>query len=211
MLKSLDTFNQINSNKDISRLIGKFLDNQNILNSIAKMSYTHPNGFDKIVIPSDTTSEDTLRIHIWWPNSLVQKREVIHSHQWNFKSKVILGTLKFSLYLKSPTGEAFNKYECVGDPNNLNGVINKNGTQRLEKEMVITVSEGSEYWLGHNAIHMIHKNNAEIVLTIVCQGPFVTKKSYIFSKKPFFKPSPRSNFTTFKLQNRLQKIIDLLT
>ena len=63
---------------------------------VAADSYTHDNGFDKIVLFEDDTTKMKMRLHIWHPISAPEVTRVIqnvHNHRWDFASIVLLGEL----------------------------------------------------------------------------------------------------------------------
>jgi len=65
-----------------------------------RMSYRHPNGFDKVSFDYTNLNEATTRLHIWWPSGrdpLGHDRDRddsdIHDHPWSFISTVITGEI----------------------------------------------------------------------------------------------------------------------
>jgi len=63
-------------------------------------SYTHDNGFDKMVLFQDSETKMKMRLHIWHPiivEGIKRVRQNVHNHRWDFSS-VVLTFVKVLLF-----------------------------------------------------------------------------------------------------------------
>lgn len=82
-----------------ARIIREILDSSQGLEDIARRSYTHSNGFDKITLISNGKPEFKLRLHIWWPRGRSeQNTELIHNHRWFFTSTTLCGSVQVETF-----------------------------------------------------------------------------------------------------------------
>ena len=58
---------------------------------LAGLSFSHPNGFDRLVIASDPDSGARLRVHVWWNGGRTTGAGHIHNHPWTFASRILAG------------------------------------------------------------------------------------------------------------------------
>jgi len=90
------------SNSFLIDHLNSILENENLINECARLSYKHQLGFTKYtIIPSSTKS--SLRIHLWHTASNIP--EDIHSHCAQFKSRIISGELVENSFRLTPGDE----------------------------------------------------------------------------------------------------------
>lgn len=63
------------------------------LQKLAALSYSHVNGFRKLVIASHSREGPKIRLHIWDGATVADQT---HSHSWDFASVVLFGRLRVS-------------------------------------------------------------------------------------------------------------------
>jgi hypothetical protein len=63
------------------------------LQKLAALSYSHVNGFRKLVIASHSREGPQIRLHIWDGATIADQT---HSHSWDFASVVLFGRLRVS-------------------------------------------------------------------------------------------------------------------
>jgi len=79
-------------------ILRDIVDDDEQLTRSARLSSTHPLGFDKLVLHS--TAHYQVRLHVWWPH-LTPQREDIHDHRFDFISSVVTGRLYVENYARS--------------------------------------------------------------------------------------------------------------
>jgi hypothetical protein len=102
-LENYQRFEKILCPERLVRIVEDVLGRPSSLERIAKRSYQHPLGFSKLVLAENWNDGQgwDLRIHIWYPQSrLVDSdlTESLHSHRWNFASRIISGKLANHCY-----------------------------------------------------------------------------------------------------------------
>jgi hypothetical protein len=65
----------------------------NQIQRLAALSYEHINGFQKLVIASESQNGPKIRLHIWRGTKFLEKT---HSHSWDFASFVLFGRLRIT-------------------------------------------------------------------------------------------------------------------
>jgi hypothetical protein len=85
-----------------------------LIEQIARRSYGHPNGYDKIIFVSRDSMElpYELRMHVWWA-AQPRRSTDIHNHDWEFSSRVLCGRLECREYKLDEGGDLMPKYTYV--------------------------------------------------------------------------------------------------
>ena len=94
------------------KIVQDILSTPELVQAIARRSYRHTLGFDKLVLldPGVTLTDGSrgfgfhLRLHIWWPgsNSGVPVVEGMHEHTFDFVSTVLAGAIENQRFLARP-------------------------------------------------------------------------------------------------------------
>jgi hypothetical protein len=149
-------------------LVAAIADHKQLQLDIADRSYTHDNGFQKIVIGS-TPADGQLRMHVWLPLKAGTAREHgnIHSHRWAFTSAVLAGTLHFEQFVYSDVGEEVDRY--IYDPGMTSYELRQESRLRLERLGSGTRHAGAVYSLSEEALHRTWASDTEHTITIVAQ------------------------------------------
>ena len=108
LFKDLINFDNIHS------LLNNILEDDQLLEKLAKRSYSHTLGFDKIVLVdlSKDVSPDLpkvqLRLHIWEPDNLsVPIVESLHEHSFDFVSLILTGKLENQVFQVSDVEDKY--------------------------------------------------------------------------------------------------------
>ena len=132
------------------------------LQSIARRSYRHGNGFLKIVLLENGYK---LRLHIWLPGTPCE--ENVHDHRWSFASTVLCGSLRSELFAylgEDPAGEfrEFRYEQRQAKPV---------GRARLLRLSTEVYRAGDAYCLPREVLHRIAHHGENLVATLMCSAP----------------------------------------
>jgi hypothetical protein len=166
--------------KDIpTQIIKEILDDNIILEMIAKRSYEHVNHFDKIVLVDNKDPKGfRLTLHSWNCNygKEIPDQELIHNHRFSFWSHIFRGNLGAETFSEtkpfSIEKKTFNKY--IYRPSNTGNVhtCSLQEKAQLNKLLEITQTQGETYYLRFNTIHRILLPESGVNLcTFVLRGP----------------------------------------
>jgi hypothetical protein len=131
------------------------------------VAYRHPNGFIKIRLASLKDFDWTVRLHIWAKGSSDYD---IHSHRWDFASRVIFGSLAENTY-KLTAGEGdYRQYRCSPS---LEGryTLDFQSNCNVELDDQMWYQQGTSYERDARALHMAHTNSSSGAVTFFVQGP----------------------------------------
>ena len=143
-------------------------------------AYWHPNGFLKIRIANDPDGA-SFRIHLWPKKSPGSDQiDDIHSHRWQYYSKVLYGSLKVETYQETPQGRArTRRFSCSQ---------NNEGVYRLSPECVVNfdgvsatvISRGSSHEGGIETIHRTQAYGSGPVLSAFMQSASTSSRSHVY-------------------------------
>ncbi len=146
--------------------------------SIPVTGYFHPNGFLKLRLASQP-GRWTLRLHIW--NHRGAEAQV-HSHQWNFASRLLSGGMRTRIYAAppDPDGEwmrlACRRTKAHGYE------FRPIGRCSLIRQRETEFRHGDSYLQDHRWLHTLETSGAISLVTIVLQGHDVTRWSDVVAK-----------------------------
>ncbi|MDA1656354.1 MULTISPECIES: hypothetical protein [Bacillus] len=175
------------TNEQLIILLKSLLNDQEKLAEIASKSYTHANGFDKIVLIENYEVGYRLRLHIWRPDHVLFHAEHVHNHPWDFSSKVLTGALTFKTYkLNELFGEELYHYRTLPLPSGEVGHQLKDlGRENLNWVFDATIEAGSFYTLSKEVIHRVIKESDRLTSTIMLQTPIEGIVSDLFTEEPY--------------------------
>ena len=157
--------------KTFPRLIKKVIASDDWLEAIAKRSYYHVNGFDKLILLQEDNY--SLRVHIWWQENRKETREDVHNHRWDFISGVLVGTSVqelFSLSSKEEKG-AFEvshyRYTPQRAHKNFRYQMKNLGPVFLCNKGKKHISSGQVYALKRSELHRVICDYKETTATLV--------------------------------------------
>lgn len=135
----------------ISARIRRVLNDDALASDLAKGSYLHENGFNKLLLFTTQNEWFHLRIHQWLPQEHFEQN--VHDHRFNFWSLILSGSLTNNIWGISDSGEEFTHYEYR--PRNFKEkyeMVNK-GSVRLVKEASLAIIQDEVYYFDHRWIH----------------------------------------------------------
>ncbi|WHX50769.1 hypothetical protein QNH46_09030 [Paenibacillus woosongensis] len=204
----------ISSKEQILLLLNSLLEDPQMLLEISKRSYTHINGFDKIVLIESKSPEYKIRLHIWWPEYKISHIEHIHNHPWDFSSRVLTGELTFQTFSsQNGTGESLHYYRTFPpNPGESGHILRKMGTQTLQLMFDTTITSGSFYTMSKKIKHRVLKSSQSVNSTLIFQGPFGEGISDLFCDKEFSgsEKVPLDFFDVDILKYKIRKYITFL-
>ncbi len=161
------------------------------LQTIARRSYLHPNGFDKIVLIDSQRPAYKLRLHVWLPSE-EQKAiapEDVHNHRWDFCSHVLMGSLDWEEYVLTDSGEPRYQYHYRSPGNSDAFSLESVGTVRTQRVFETTLPAGLSYRLQHGVLHRVTGCATGPSITAFLQGPAVTGFTTVLKTTPY-SPDP---------------------
>ncbi len=179
------------STKDrVLQILSSLLQDNKRLEEIAKRSYLHFNGFDKIVLLESEEFGYRLRLHLWRPEHFIEHFEHVHNHPWDFSSRILAGSLKFQIYSADSSSieglDTYYKYVTLPPLEKGNGhILDPKGESNLKLVFDATVKEGSFYSNSRELIHRVIKDNNEFCATLILQSPINGVISDLYTNEPY--------------------------
>ncbi|HEX6341454.1 hypothetical protein [Umezawaea sp.] len=141
-----------------------------LLDRVARNSYLHPNGFLKIVLMSEPTFQ--LRLHVWRPGLTGEPVvENVHSHRWDFASRLLLGGYRFQEFVVDEAGERFHSYRYLGHDGQDSYGLRSTGEAGLRCTFNAFFPSGSGYLLTSDVLHRVVSAPGDTTVSLVLQGP----------------------------------------
>ncbi|WMO14852.1 hypothetical protein [Pseudoalteromonas piscicida] len=168
VIKNFDT------NFTLQSTIERVLNDPNYLEEVAHKSFTHINGFNKIVLHSSDKPFGEIRLHNWLFGHVDGD---IHNHAWDLCSFVISGSIVNETF-KISEGKSFQRFTIgpVGGEEGYNLI--KDGKVNLATKSISVVNENSFYTLSHDIVHQSKSLNGAV--TLMVQSPFIRETSMVF-------------------------------
>lgn len=167
-------------------IIKTILVDKEALSILAKRSYHHDNGFDKIPLYVPSEPSFKLRLHIWWPE-VTAHMENIHNHRWTFSSKILTGQLTMENWQEQPTDTLFSeevvrKPEYRYTPRAYNQYYSMQfvGFKPLLKTQTVTLCSGASYEMHHSQLHRATGTQKGLTSTIMFQHAAVKNFTTVF-------------------------------
>lgn len=140
------------------------------LTALARNSYRHRNGFDKIVLSSPVGSELKLVLH-FWPSRGLGQADNIHDHRWDFASVVLCGALCLELYEPDPVGSSYSVMRYRREPGVGAYALQPSGTTTVSPKASVTLFQGSTYSWDAHLLHRAWAVPGQPTATLIVQGP----------------------------------------
>lgn len=162
-------------------LINHIINNESELLKIAKQSYKHSNGFDKILL-IDKRPKYALRLHLWNPKNKCDGH--IHNHEWDLSGIVIKGSYKWELYEFEDdiSNKGFYCYECMYNSNYKEHILTNQKRVNVKKIFDINISENSFYNLKSSTIHKITMTD-KFSASLILHGNNIKQKIVVINKE----------------------------
>jgi hypothetical protein len=166
-----------------AQIVREILNNSQALGDIARMSYTHSNGFDKITLISNGKPEFKLRLHIWWPRRRSeQNTELIHNHRWLFTSTTLCGSAQVETFTEKDSGEPMCRHEYFPRDDALEKYDLKFvGLSRLASDLMVKLTPGSTYSMGPDLFHRVLWEADLVSMTMFVRWESIRSTAAVFS------------------------------
>jgi hypothetical protein len=207
-----DFLMSLNTTNIYRTLLESVLENKSLLEQIARSSYSHVNGFDKITLLNSTKPEYTLRLHIWWPGQ-VPNIGNIHNHPSDFSSTILTGSLSFQHYEENEAGEiAVQQFDCLTHREKSYYEVRPVGWSHLCSVFEGQMTAGTTYSISAEVLHRIVNISGKIAATLMMYGSVPSKSaSKIFSESPLDmeEQSKMEYFNETTLEEKLKCLLDM--
>jgi hypothetical protein len=173
----------VGTKDNILKLLDMFESNSQYIAKVAQDSYSHYNGFDKVVLLNSSSPSYKLRLHVWW-QSRYHISENAHNHRWNFATKLVKGSYQYEQYVRGEKAGGLFHYQYSSPEGASSYSMRFIDNQSLQPIFKGTISEGSSYVLNHEVIHRVSRLNDEVVATLMLQGPLMKSSTDVYSFEP---------------------------
>lgn len=145
----------------------------------AGLSYTHPLGFEKIIL-LDAEPEFALRIHVWWPTGKPEI-EHVHNHRFGFASFVLAGGYTMRTFAISPDGDDMVEYreEVADTPPAWR--LERVGENRLVVASESRLGQGAYYGLAAQTLHQVDVTPGTLCITMFLQTCVTGSATQVFA------------------------------
>ena len=202
---------QISDSYSVLELLTEIITTPSILQEVARRSYLHNNGFDKITLKVD--SQDIfgprIRLHIWWPRCRPPSDATIHNHAWNFASRLLCGQQESELFDRDDSGSEYHEYKCPT-------LANKDefaepvfqGISKLRSIQRWIHSATSIYAMDHMLIHRVTALGDAPTATLMLQGHHRCPCTSIFSSINHYEEDvfPKQHLRKDELRDKLSNL-----
>lgn len=170
---------------DVVELLESVASDSSWLSEISSCSYTHDNGFEKIVLGTSPRAKMKLRLHVWHaaaqPGSAGPVGDLnYHNHRWSFVSRILIGGFRFSTY-RPVVGDDAAEYEYRSPEGGKQYSIKRRGPASLIPEMDFQLHAGTTYFMDHEIIHRVTEPVHPCTATLLIQGPVMKDHTRVFS------------------------------
>ena len=149
-------------------------DMQNIL----ERSYSHQNGFFKIVLYKSLTCQ--IRLHIWEGSKEID--ENVHDHRFHFTSKILLGKYSEEIFEPDKCGIDYFAYEYAPINEKEYSLI-PTVNMKLNKVSVNTYNEGQIISRSASILHKVTPQSNVVVSLLISSGNVKEKCLVLNNKK----------------------------
>lgn len=207
MTEAVQAVQDLTTEGRLTAILKSLLDSPEFLRQAAGSSYTHDNGFDKILLAA-TPGGWRMRLHIWWPGRGVHT-ENIHNHRWDFASLLLSGSCRADYYGEHPSGSELHAYTYVrgeGSTYQHHHV----GTRRVVQTMSATMQAGDSYVLTRALMHRIVTDRSRLLATLMLHSPERAGSALTLTPAPTFQEPSSSpgRFTESQLRQRLTDFLE---
>jgi hypothetical protein len=191
----------------LPKLLRSLLTDRAQLEECAARSYTHANGFDKIVLGS-TAAGVKLRLHVWWPNR-DDHTENIHNHRWDFSSVLLCGGFEMEFFGRSDSwsdsGKPVQVYEY--SPSDVSGgyTVRHQGTMSMDLNFQDEFVQGNVYSLGHHTFHRVRTDRRRLTATLMLQSTLAKATTTVLTEERIYESNEQESvqLSTTALADRI--------
>jgi hypothetical protein len=145
----------------------------------------HPNGFIKMRIALKP-AKWSVRLHLWGE---AHGESHIHSHRWDFASRVLHGILRTRTYHPHSFGDnQYAQFLCRRTPQGGYSFESAGTCDILQIGDAMCTTDHS-YFQWHRSLHTVETASSSPVATVVVQGPDVSDNSMVIAKSGQEPPS----------------------
>jgi hypothetical protein len=141
-------------------------------------AYLHPNGFIKICVAMKP-GEWTTRLHFW---NQPEEESDIHSHRWDFASRILIGSLRARTYEVSSEAAGQTSFYCRRTPKD-GYVFDDAGPCATRIQHEDSYRQGMSYFQDHRLLHTVETVGPTPIITAVVQGADVVDHSVVVTSK----------------------------
>jgi hypothetical protein len=163
------TARALRDNPELLRRSLVSLDDEDALVEVARRSYSHPNGFAKIVL--HVGDGYGIRLHVWhrkagrWISDAHP-----HGHRWEFASWIVAGGLSEVTFTESTDGAERLRCEYRRDRRG-EGILTADRPARLQMLKLTVRTAGTVYVCSRTRVHTVTPTGRDLVASLVLQGP----------------------------------------
>jgi hypothetical protein len=207
-----DLLTDLADRRALSSLIRTMLADPEQLSRTASESYTHDNGFDKIVILAPEHSGYKLRLHIWWPDHDKPYTENIHDHRWDFASVVLTGSCRNQIFRRAKGGESVHEYRYIRPEQRGSYVLSPVGEAEIYCTLDTSLVAGTYYTMHHTEFHRIVSDRLDLTSTLFLQSPPLQNWTHLFAPQVLVHSGQvqQRSFSTEELAEKLTQYLSHL-
>lgn len=162
-------------------ILDGLLESRASLEEVAARSYTHENGFVKIVLQSGAGHSPSLRLHIWVTGS-DDCGGNIHNHCWDFSSYIVSGELGFEEFVQDESGSTLATHLIYEPSSGSEYRLKPVGEVRLRVTRAGAYVAGEVYAMEAEILHRTWARS-DMTITLLRQGPRRLRYADVFATK----------------------------
>lgn len=164
---------------ELPPLLRRILEAREAEAAVAARSYSHDNGFVKIVLTNEPAQSSSLRLHVW-PAGRVARSNV-HNHCWDFDSLVLAGRLQFEEFVEDHSGPIPAFHYTYSPPSDLRYELNFVGRTALRRTSEGVRAAGASYHMASPDLHRTWACSPATTITLVARGPHSRDLANVYS------------------------------
>lgn len=192
----------------LKRFLNDLIKDRVRVEGLAKESYSHPNGFDRLVLAAPISNDFRLRMHVWHPRWDSEHRDAnLHNHTRDIWSIVLKGELCDSTYVEARSAAEYYRYVVGERAGKESYHIEPCGKANLSKQTGARVSTGEVYSLPFFTVHRTSIPKGLQAITLFLQGPLRQGASIVYSSEPLEmqRNEASGSYTTDEYITKLQQ------
>lgn len=173
----------------------------------ARLSHTHPLGFDKLVL-IDEEPAFSLRLHVWWPH-VKPTVEHVHNHRFGFASVIILGGYDMRTFTTSPVGLPMAEYREGIGTQRPDWQLEPVGPAHLAIASLCRMGPGACYALGPETLHQVVVAPRTFCVTLFLESAVIAPVTRVFAPVDSTEMTirPKRPFTAAAYRARLDAVL----
>lgn len=203
-------FASVADRASLTRLLGNILSSKTLGAEVRKDSYWHHNGFTALDLSAAISGRHRTRLHMWCGEGASNSR--IHSHPWDFASRVLTGTLVAEYFVLDACGVERAEFSCLSLEERRGYSYEYRRNVHLQLMLSVDVPQGGAYELRHNALHRVTVRGPQPLLTLVAIGPYINRETRVYYELDARPPthSPNNYFSEDAFYREVEKVLSCL-